>query len=109
MAKRIAVVTDSNSGITQAMAKELGVYVLPMPFVIDGETYFEDISLSQAAFYEKLHGDADISTSQPAAGDVLALCGKGHEDYQVIDGVTIYLDEHRIVREWLERKGLDKA
>ena len=42
-------------------------------------------------------------------GDVLALCGKGHEDYQVIDGVTIYLDEHRIVREWLERKGLDKA
>ena len=73
MAKRIAVVTDSNSGITQAMAKELGVYVLPMPFVIDGETYFEDISLSQAAFYEKLHGDADISTSQPAAGDVLAL------------------------------------
>ncbi|MFR1357718.1 MAG: glutamate ligase domain-containing protein [Ruthenibacterium lactatiformans] len=42
-------------------------------------------------------------------GDVLALCGKGHEDYQVIDGVTLYLDEHRIVREWLERKGLDKA
>lgn len=42
-------------------------------------------------------------------GDVLALCGKGHEDYQVIDGVTIYLDEHRIVREWLERKGLNKA
>ena len=42
-------------------------------------------------------------------GDVLALCGKGHEDYQVIDGVTLYLDEHRIVREWLERKGLNKA
>lgn len=39
-------------------------------------------------------------------GDVLVLCGKGHEDYQAIDGVTIYLDEHRIVREWLEGKGL---
>ena len=63
MAQKIAVVTDSNSGITQGMAEELGVFVLPMPFVIDGETYFEDISLSQEAFYEKLHGDADISTS----------------------------------------------
>lgn len=39
-------------------------------------------------------------------GDVLALCGKGHEDYQAIDGVTIYLDEHRIVRDWLAQKGL---
>ena len=39
-------------------------------------------------------------------GDVLALCGKGHEDYQVVDGVTLYLDEHRIVREWLDEKGL---
>lgn len=38
-------------------------------------------------------------------GDVLVLCGKGHEDYQVIDGVTIYLDEHRIVREWLAAHG----
>ena len=40
------------------------------------------------------------------AGDVLVLCGKGHEDYQAIDGVTIYLDEHRIVREWLQMKHL---
>lgn len=40
------------------------------------------------------------------AGDVLVLCGKGHEDYQAVDGVTLYLDEHRIVREWLQRKGL---
>ena len=42
-------------------------------------------------------------------GDIVLFAGKGHEDYQVIDGVTLYLDEHRIVREWLERKGLDKA
>jgi UDP-N-acetylmuramoyl-L-alanyl-D-glutamate--2,6-diaminopimelate ligase len=45
-----------------------------------------------------------LSLLQP--GDVLALCGKGHEDYQVIDGVTLYLDEHRIVREWLAQHGL---
>lgn len=84
MAQKIAVVTDSNSGITQGMAEELGVFVLPMPFVIDGETYFEDISLSQEAFYEKLHGDADISTSQPAAGDVLALWDKVLENYDAL-------------------------
>ena len=84
MAMKIAVVTDSNSGITQDMAKELGVFVLPMPFLIDGETYFEDISLSQEAFYEKLHGDADISTSQPAAGDVMALWDKVLENYDAL-------------------------
>ena len=66
MAERISIVTDSNSGITQALAKELGVFVVPMPFVIDGETFFEDINLTQAAFYERLKDDADISTSQPA-------------------------------------------
>ena len=63
---RIAVVTDSNSGITQAQAKELGVSVIPMPFMIDGETYYEEISLSRDEFYEKLAANADISTSQPS-------------------------------------------
>ena len=58
---RIAVVTDSNSGITQAQAKELGVSVIPMPFMIDGETYYEEISLSRDEFYEKLAANADIS------------------------------------------------
>lgn len=51
---KIAVVTDSNSGITQERAKELGIYVLPMPFFIDGELYLEDITLTQEQFYEKL-------------------------------------------------------
>ena len=60
---KIAVVTDSNSGITQERAKELGIYVLPMPFFIDGELYLEDITLTQEQFYEKLRADSDISTS----------------------------------------------
>ena len=69
----------------------------------------------KAMFEErKAHMESEIAHMNRALdmlrpGDVLALCGKGHEDYQVIDGVTLYLDEHRIVREWLERKGLDKA
>ena len=70
---RIAVATDSNSGITQAMARDMGIRVLPMPFFINGELYFEDITLTQAEFYEKLDQDADISTSQPAPGDVTDL------------------------------------
>ena len=68
---RIAIMTDSNSGITQAQAKELGVTVIPMPFYIDGELYFEDINLTQEEFYEKLEKDAQISTSMPAVGDVM--------------------------------------
>ena len=63
---KIAIVTDSNSGITQAMGKELGVYVIPMPFYINEELFFEDISLSQEEFYQKLGEDAEISTSQPS-------------------------------------------
>lgn len=58
---KVAIVTDSNSGITQKRGEELGIYVLPMPFFIDGELYLEDITLSQEQFYEKLGADSEIS------------------------------------------------
>ena len=51
---KVAILTDSNSGITQAQSKEMGVTVIPMPFFIDGEQYFEDINLTQEEFYKKL-------------------------------------------------------
>ena len=57
---KVAIVTDSNSGITQSEAKELGVYVIPMPFYINEELFFEDITLTQEAFYKKLEEDANI-------------------------------------------------
>ncbi len=69
----IHIVTDSNSGITQAEAKNLGIFVIPMPFLIDGEEYFEDINLTQAQFYEQLRGDARVSTSQPSVASVTEL------------------------------------
>lgn len=69
----IKIVTDSNSGITQAEAKELGIFVIPMPFLINGEEFFEDINLTQEQFYEHLQGDATVSTSQPAAISVTEL------------------------------------
>ena len=81
---RIAVATDSNSGITQAMARDMGIRVLPMPFFINGELYFEDITLTQAEFYEKLDQDADISTSQPAPGDVTDLWDELLKDYDQV-------------------------
>ncbi|SFB36136.1 EDD domain protein, DegV family [Acetitomaculum ruminis DSM 5522] len=80
----IAIVTDSNSGITQAMAKEMGIHVLPMPFTIDGELFYEDISLTQEQFYEKLLSDAEVSTSQPSPGDVLDLWDKLLLEYDEI-------------------------
>ena len=67
---KIAIITDSNSGITQSLAKELGISVVPMPVLIDGEQYYEDLTLSQEEFYEKLKGDANVSTSQPNPLDV---------------------------------------
>lgn len=71
--KKVKIVTDSNSGITQAEAEKLGISVLPMPFLIDGESYFEDINLTQTQFYEHLKGDSAVSTSQPAVGSVTEL------------------------------------
>ena len=73
MAKKIAIVTDSNSGITQAQAKELGLHVLPMPFMINNETYYEDITLTQDQFYERLAQGADVITSQPSPDAVMKL------------------------------------
>lgn len=81
---RVAVLTDSNSGITQAEGKKLGVGVLPMPFFIDGEEYFEDITLSQEEFYERLKANHDIKTSQPAPGDVMGLWNRYLEEYEEI-------------------------
>ena len=81
---KIAIVTDSNSGITQEEAKELGIRVVPMPFYINGELYYEDITLTQDEFYEKLETGADISTSQPSPGDVMELWEELLEEYDEV-------------------------
>lgn len=77
----VAIVTDSNSGITQKQGKDLGIFVLPMPFFIDGQMFLEDITLTQEQFYEKLGSDSDISTSQPSPGDVMELWEKVLREY----------------------------
>lgn len=70
---KIAIVTDSNSGITQEQAKELGIFVVPMPFTINEEDYYEDVNLTQKQFYEMLENGAEISTSQPSPDSLLTL------------------------------------
>ncbi|HIS57593.1 MAG TPA: DegV family protein [Candidatus Fimimorpha excrementavium] len=82
--KKIATVTDSNSGITQKQAKELGVYVLPMPFTINGQTFYEDIDLTQEQFYEKLEEGAEIATSQPTIESVVGLWNELLQTYDQI-------------------------
>lgn len=82
--KRVAVIADSNSGITQAQAKELGISVVPMPFFIDGELYLEDITLTQEEFYKRLKEDSTITTSQPAPGDIIDLWDRTLKEYDEI-------------------------
>ena len=71
--KRVAITTDSNSGISQNQGRELGVHVLPMPFMMDGALYYEDITLTQTEFYAKLAEGAAISTSSPSVQDLTEL------------------------------------
>ncbi len=81
---KIAIITDSNSGITQKEADKLGIFVVPMPFMINGEDFFEDINLTQDQFYEKLAEDATVSTSQPTPESLLTLWDKVLKDYDQI-------------------------
>ena len=78
---KIAIVTDSNSGITQDEGRELGISVLPMPFYINDVMYLEGITLSQEEFYEKLKNDEAISTSQPGPAEVSGLWDNLLEEY----------------------------
>ena len=70
---KIIIVTDSNSGISKEEAEKIGVVVIPMPFFIEGKTYYEEISLSQDEFYQMLVTGKNISTSQPSIGEICAL------------------------------------
>ncbi len=82
--KKIAIVTDSNSGLSQEQGREMGVFVLPMPFLIDGKEYLDGINLFHRDFYEYLKKDADVSTSQPSPESVMELWDKVLEDYDEI-------------------------
>ncbi len=81
---KVAIMSDSNSGITQKEAQELGIRVVPMPFTIDGEEYFEDINLTQEHFYDKLLNDSVVSTSQPSIGFVMSIWDELLKEYDQV-------------------------
>ena len=81
LSKRIAVVADSNSGITKLEANEKGIFIIPMPFMIEEETYFEEITLTQEEFYRRLEEGADVVTSQPSPASVMELWDEVLKDY----------------------------
>ena len=81
---KIAIGTDSGSGITQAQGKELGVFVVPMPFIINGESFEEDITLTSVEFWKRMGENADISTSQPAPETVTRAWEKALKEYDAI-------------------------
>lgn len=80
----VAIVTDSNSGISQAEGKELGIYVIPMPCLVDGKLYYENVDITKEQFYHFLESDADLTTSQPSPGDVMDLWDKLLKEYDEI-------------------------
>ena len=81
---KIAVITDSNAGITQDDAKAIGCIVLPMPFMVDEETYFEDINLTQSEFYQFLEENRNVMTSQPSPEQVTTLWDETLKEYDEI-------------------------
>lgn len=84
MNKSVGIITDSHSGISQEEAKRLGILVLPMPFYIDDQCFYEDVTLSREEFFEKLDSGADITTSQPSPAEVLKLWDQGLELFEEI-------------------------
>ena len=83
--KRVIVITDSNAGILQKEAKQLGIKIVPMPFIINGEEFYEDINLSQSEFYEKLKDEtASVSTSQPSTYYLKELWDECLKEYEEI-------------------------
>ena len=80
----VAIVTDSNSGISQAEGKELGIYVIPMPCLVDGKLYYENVDITKEQFYHFMDSDADLSTSPPSPGDVMDLWDKLLKEYDEI-------------------------
>jgi DegV family protein with EDD domain len=81
---KIAVITDSNAGFTRQEAEKLGIFVVPMPFMIGDETFFEGITLSREQFYEKMASGANIVTSQPSPSDVMSIWNKALEEYDEV-------------------------
>ena len=82
--QKTGIITDTNSGMTQAEARECGVILMPMPFTVDGKNYIENVNMSYSEFFDRLAGGAQVATSQPSPEDVMACWKKALEDYEKV-------------------------
>lgn len=82
--KKIGIVTDSHSSISQEEAKRLGIKVLPMPFYMEEECYYENVTLSREDFFEKLKNGVKVTTSQPAPAEVMKIWDEALEEFEQI-------------------------
>ena len=82
--KRTGIVTDSHSGIEKAEADRLGIYVLPMPFYIDGSCYYEGVTIGREEFFQKLEAGAQVQTSQPSPAEVMGVWDQALSKYEEI-------------------------
>ena len=82
--KKIGIVTDSTSSITLEEAKRLEIKMLPMPFYIGDECYYENVTLSREVFFDKLQSGVSVSTSQPAPTEVMKIWDEALEEYEQI-------------------------
>ena len=82
--KSIGIITDSHSSISQEEAANRGIFVLPMPFYIDGECFYEGLTLSRKTFFEKMGAGAQITTSQPSPAAVMEIWDKALKEYEKI-------------------------
>ena len=81
---KTAIVTDTNSGISASQAEAMGIHLIPMPFFIGGETYYEGKDVSHALFFQKMADGVEVSTSQPSPADIIALWEKLLEDHDAV-------------------------
>lgn len=86
---KIGIMTDSHSGILENEAREKSIYVLPMPFLVEGTLYHEGVDLSRSDFYEKLRQGIDVATSQPSPQDVMEMWNRMLEEYDEIVYIPI--------------------
>lgn len=82
--QKVGLVTDSHSGISQKEAKEIGIYVLPMPFYIEEECFYEGVTITREKFFSELGLGKAVSTSQPSPGDVMKLWREVLKEYETI-------------------------
>ena len=82
--QKIGIITDTNSGMTQAEARACGVTLMPMPFTVNGRNYVENVNMTYGEFFERLAGGAQVATSQPSPEDVISCWKKALEEYEKV-------------------------